>query len=163
MGRRNISDASSADYLRRILSAYEGEIYGEALFGDLARSIEPAANRLKMEALAALEAETRRRLAPLVQRYAIDVADETPQIEKGRLLAAEMKALGWTALIERLGRIVEPAVDRYDALAEAARPEDRDALDYLAWHERALLDFVAAEREERAGSLDSVHALLGHS
>lgn len=152
--------AAYAEYLAEIREAYEGEIYGEALFRDLAGSVEAADHRRTLAILAELEAETRRRLAPLLLRRSIEVADEASQIEKGRLLAAEMKALSWTVLIERLESIIRPAVDRYDALADAASPDDREALNYLARHERALLDFVTAERAGAAGSLDSVLALL---
>jgi hypothetical protein len=60
-----------------------------------------------------------------------------------------------------LSELVEPFVAQYDALAMGAEEEDRDILNYVAAHERALADYSRLALQDRgAAALAPVLALL---
>jgi hypothetical protein len=148
-------------YEQEIKAAFEGEIWGEAFFLALASSERPAEQRRRLLILARLETETGLAMQQLADRLGLNDGDRQPHLAAGAERAAPWQELDWREAMQRLKAMIAPYVERYDALAAAARPEDHDILNQLAAHERALLIF--AERElagDSEQSLDAVLALL---
>ncbi len=150
-------------FRREIQAAWRGEVWGEAFFLALAEHGAVSAIRDRIEMLARLEAWTRERLRPLVERLGLDSSLREDDRAGGRGRSAAWAGLDRDQIMTRLAELVVPYVVRYDRLAEAAAAgADRAILADLAEHERALAAFA---REELNGngdrSLDAVLALLG--
>jgi hypothetical protein len=148
-------------YIAGVKAAYEGELYGEAWFGAMAREASAPDRQRKLATMARLEAQTAMRMLPLVQRLGITGIDEAAQREKGIRLAQQHVGQSWPAFIawfiDEIGRFVT----RYDELARNSAPEDAAILAGLARHERALLEFARLEAQGKPDrSLEPVLALL---
>ena len=150
-----------SEYVEILVTAYKGELYGEAWFKDLIDHSQSQEIVQKFSAMVRLETKTKEKLLPLISRLGVTGIDEDEQRIKGRRLAQESIKLSWPAFIEWFKTEVIPFVELYDRLESIAPPEDRDVVVFLAQHERALLEFA---RRESAGesntSLDPVLALL---
>jgi hypothetical protein len=131
-----------ATYLKEIVSAYQGEVRGEATFATLAEHATGADEIAVWKALARLEATTRARLVPLMQRYGLDT---TPDIEQQRVGEARGKAraaAGFAATVKSMTQTLVPFVELYARLEAEGPPEDRRELAFLNAHEVALHAFA---------------------
>jgi hypothetical protein len=138
-------------YLQEIQAAYDGEVRGEAFFTALADQPPMGKLRESLLVLARLESQTRRRMEPLLARHGLDVTQDPEDAGDGFDRAASWGGMTPDAAVARLHDLVLPFVGRYDALADAATDEDRDILNFLAAHERALETFANLAR---AGQYD---------
>ncbi|MDE0364272.1 MAG: hypothetical protein OXP09_01710 [Gammaproteobacteria bacterium] len=138
--------AEGQTYEASVRAAWAGEIYGEALFSELAHLAGDTALASKWKTLAMLERVTGEQLAPLVSRYGFDTEPPTEEAERGLVTArefAEMPHAEFMALIEPY---LEDVISRFEALRDAAPAEDRTTMQFLVDHEVALLRFVQLER-----------------
>lgn len=148
-------------YLSEIKAAYQGEIWGESFFKTLATQDRVDEHRRRLLLLAQLEIETGNAMKELVERLGLTEPKTDAPLDKGAARAEALSMLDWGPMMEQLAVLVAPYVQRYDALAAAASPEDKPALERLAAHERALLIFAEHEAAQEAEhSLDAVMALL---
>lgn len=134
------------NYETGVQAAWAGEIFGEALFSELARLDEGTALTPKWKLLAELEHVTGEQLAPLVSRYGFDTEPPGEEMQRGLANArefAEMSHADFMALIEPY---LEDVIARFEALRDAAPAEDKAAMQFLVDHEAALLRFVQLER-----------------
>lgn len=132
-------------YEASVRAAWAGEIYGEALFSELAHLAGGTALAPKWKTLAELEHVTGEQLAPLVSRYGFDTEPPTEEVERGLATArefAEMPHADFMALIEPH---LEDVIFRFEALRDAAPANDRTTMQMLVDHEVALLRFVQLE------------------
>ena len=104
-----------SDYEQLLLDAYKGEVFGDAIFSEMAARDDWREHRDTLQTLANIEARTAAALRPLVAAAAIDVGDEDETRRLGR----------------ELGRLRESAVRRAPAipreLREVARVGSRPA------------------------------------
>jgi hypothetical protein len=150
-----------AEYRRQIQAAYDGEVRGEVFFRALADQPALAPMRGDWLILARLEAETRNRMKPLIERLGLDATQSPAQAAAGRDRAERWRGVGPAEAIERLRTLVDPYLALYDGLAEAAADEDRETLNYVAAHERALSEYARLMSEgQTAAALAPVLALL---
>jgi len=149
-------------YLEELVAAYQGEVRGEATFSTLAEHATNAEEREVWRTLARLEATTRQRLMPLMERYGLDT---TPNDEQKRLGCERGKAraaAGFSATIESMTRSLQPFLTLYAHLEAEGPLEDQDELRFLNAHEIALHDFaVRALAGGGRDSLKPVRTLLG--
>lgn len=150
-----------ADYLAEIREAYQGEVYGEALFRRAAElSPDPVRSR-KWSVLARLEHETGARLRSLLEGLGETVRYDARRVESGGRHAVNLVALPWAAAMGAFLPAIGPVIERYEALERAAPPEEATVLGHLAAHERALEWFARLELDGRGReSLRPVLALL---
>jgi hypothetical protein len=141
-------------YLREIVAAYQGEVRGEATFATLAAHAASAGEAEIWRTLAALEAETRRRLVPLLERHGLDTAADEAQRRLGRERGLSRAAAGFAAAVRSLSEALPPYLALYARLAAEGPPGDRRELACLNAHEIALHDFA-----QRALAGDGVAAL----
>ena len=135
-------DVRDSEYHREITLAYIGEVEtAEVMELLMPRIGREKAVRDCLAAIVRLERKTASVLRPLVVRYDPEALSITlPES------SSSLSTIGsWRLLVERLCRSLPPYVERYDRLAAAARPQDRAALSFLSWHERALAGFFQAE------------------
>ena len=133
-------------YEAGVRAAWAGEMYGEALFSELANLAGGTALASKWKTLAKLERVTGEQLAALVSRYGFDTEPPGEEVERGLATArkfAEMPHDEFMALIEPY---LEDVISRFEALCDAAPAEDRTTMQFLVDHEVALLRFVQLER-----------------
>ena len=131
--------------------AFEGEALGEALFARMAELAEEPGRRAKLELLQRLEGSTRDLVRPVLDRLGIDTAGESAAAESGRTFGEAAAAQPWEQLLGGLEANTAKYAAMYAELRPLADPQDRDVVEALVDHERALCDFA---RRELAGDTD---------
>ena len=146
-------------YREGIVQAWQGELWGQAFFEQLAAATDDADHRAKWQVLAELEEAVGNRLAPLV-----DDESDPPLASAYRSLDSAVEvyeALPWLVAMERMMIILDAAIERFRELLDQAPLEERDTVQILFDHEVALKQF--AERElagDGAKSLGPVRAVI---
>jgi len=154
----------SESYRQEIQAAYIGEIWGAAFFDAMARQSTLASIQDRILLLARLEKITRARLRPLLERLALDTSVDPRHVAGGERRAEEWAGCDRLEFARRLHALVADYVPQYDALLAAGPAVDRETLEFLSAHERALLIFSERElRGETETSLDAVRDLLGEA
>lgn len=131
-----------ATYLKEIVAAYQGEIRGEATFATLAEHSISADEIEIWQTLARLEATTRARLVPLMQRYGLDTTPDAEQQRVGRERGKARAAAGFATTIQSMTKTLVPFVELYARLEAEGPPQDRTELAFLSAHEVALHAFA---------------------
>lgn len=145
---------SDADYISEIQKAADGEIQGEVIFKALA-DMAGEEHRHKLDLLAAIEVRTAREMGTLMARYGLAFSDTN--VAEGQAFARQYAGKSYREILEDWATWIPGYVALYDRLAEAARPEDKAALDFLSAHERAIDRFISLEL---AGKTDAAIAAL---
>ncbi len=146
------------DYISAIRRAADGEVQGEILFKRLAEKAGPE-HRHKLDVLAQLEIRTSRELEGLVRRYGISINPSNKQTAEER--ARKYDGMQFHDILEEWSTWIPDYVNLYDRLAERARPADKEALSFLAAHERAIDSFIALELTGRSEeAIAELNALL---
>ena len=150
-----------ATYLKEIETAYQAEVRGEATFSTLA---EHATNPDELEiwrTLARLEATTRARLIPLMQRHGIDTTPDEEQKRRGRERGEKRTADGFSATVKSMTETLVPYLTLYAQLEAEGPAEDRTELACLNAHEIAPHEFATRACAGRGRhSLEPVEAFL---
>lgn len=150
---------TDTEFTRRLLSAYRTEIFGQALYRTLARLAADKRRRQKWRQLAALEIQTRQRLALALHGTALPAGRSMWVF--GVLAGGAMAVLPWRVAIRLLQAGARPAMQALERFAAQAAGRDPALLDYLLQHERVQLEFAAHELAGRpAQSIAGVAALL---
>lgn len=142
------------EYISEIRKAADGEIQGEVIFKALAE-IAGEEHRHKLDLLAALEARTAGELDALIARYGIALSDTN--VAEGEAFARQYAGKTYREILEDWAKWIPDYVALYDRLADGARPADKEALDFLAAHERAIDQFIGLEL---AGKADDAVAAI---
>lgn len=148
-------------YLGRVTESYQGEVFGEAIFREMAARADDPETAYKWRVLERLEAETKERLKPLVAALGGDVNEDPAGVEKGVRLADKWSQQSWGQIMEWFQSELPKYVRFFEKLEADARSEDRELLARVTAHEVALEEFAAHEVAGRAAqSLEPVLALL---
>ncbi len=131
-----------SDYNQLLLDAYSGEVFGNAIFGEMAGRDEWAEHRATLEALAAIEQRTADTLRPLVDAAGIDV-DEEKSRREGRELGAI--AVDWDDFVKALFEALPPFLANFVRLRELAADPHDPALAALVAHEQTISAFAQLE------------------
>jgi len=137
--------AVSDGYEQRVEQAYQGEVYGEALFRELSARSAHEEERAKWQVLQQLEAETKARLRPLVEALGGTAAEDPAQVERGIRYAAKLADTPWLDLMAEFRDELPRYVRWFEELEGMGRPEDLAVLRAATQHERAILAFAEAE------------------
>ncbi len=141
------STSEDEEYIAAIQRAADGEAQGEVLFKLLAQKAGPE-HRHKFDALAQLEIRTSRELDGLIRRYGISISPSNKRTAEDR--ARRYDGMLFHDILEEWSTWIPDYVTLYDRLAERAHPADKDALSFLAAHERAIDMFIALELAGRS-------------
>jgi len=131
------------DYEQLLVDAYKGELFGDAIFSEMAARDEWREQRDTLLTLATIEARTAASLRPLLDAAAIDAGDE----EETRRLGRELGSAGgsWDGFVKALFDALPPFLANFVRLRELA-PDPRDpALVALVAHEQAISAFAQLE------------------
>jgi hypothetical protein len=148
-------------YLKEIETAYQAEVRGEATFSTLAeRATNPDEAEI-WQTLARLEATTRERLVPLMQRHGIDTTPDEEQKRRGRERGEKRAADGFSATVKSMTETLRPYLALYAQLEAEGPAEDRKELVCLNAHEIALHEFATRAVAGRGRqALEPVEAFL---
>lgn len=135
----------AGDYLGRVREAYQGEVYGEALFRGLKERAGSREQAYKWRVLEQLERETKLRLRALVEDLGGETDEEIDQLERGESDAAFFARIPWDAFMSGFRRELQKFIDAFEELETLGRPGDAGVLAAVTEHERALLAFAEAE------------------
>ena len=149
------------EYLDRVLESYQGEVFGEAIFGEMAAKSADAKNSYKWRVLAQLERETKERLKPLVAELGGEVEEDASAFSKGRHIAAKWAKQSWDENMIWFRDELPKYISFFEKLEADARSQDREVLAAVTAHEVALLAFAEHEIAGRSDtSVEPVLALL---
>lgn len=151
-----------ATYLKEIATAYQAEVWGEAIFSTLADHATNAEELEIWKTLTRLESTMRQRLIPLLERHGLDTTPDEEQRRLGQERGKTRVAAGFPATIQAMNEALPPFLTLYARLEAEGPPEDRKELSSLNVHEIALYEF--AKRALAGGGRDSlapIRAFLG--
>jgi hypothetical protein len=142
-------------YAGLLLDAYNGELFGNAIFGEMAGSDLWREHRDTLLLLATIEERTAVALRPLVDAAELDTGDE----EKTRREGRELGAMGgsWDGFVKALFDALPPFLANFVRLRELAADPHHPALEALVSHEETISAFAQLEL---AGHHDISSALL---
>lgn len=153
--------APSQSFLSRVERAYQGEVYGEALYRGLAAAIEDPARSEKWRVLAELEVVTKAQMRDLVAKLGGDVEESEAFRQKGTDSVQKYAGLPWRDFMLLYSRELEPVIARYAELEHLCASEDAATLRFLTEHEVVTKAFCDLELEGRADiSIEPTLALL---
>ena len=150
---------SKDDYERSVHAAWVGELQGKAFFDALARAAS-GEEREKWQTLAELERVTGERLATLLRARNVDLS---PPEGAGELLAAAERYAeqSFADAVSTMRPVLIAAIERFESLFSQAPEAERETMQFLVDHERALLRFVDLEVSgEGDRSLAATRALI---
>lgn len=148
-------------YLKEIETAYQAEVRGEATFATLAECATSPDEVEIWRTLARLEATTRARLIPLMERHGIDTTPDEEQRRRGRARGEQRARDGFAATIESMTKSLRPYLTLYARLEAEGPAEDRTELACLCAHEIALHEFATrANAGQGRQALEAVEAFL---
>ncbi|MFT3730675.1 MAG: hypothetical protein QM780_04505 [Hyphomicrobium sp.] len=139
------------DFLRRVERAYQGEVYGEALYRGIADHLDDPERSEKWRILAELEVVTKALMRDLVAKLGGDTTESEVFRQKGIDNVEKYAALPWDAFMARYSKELEPVIERYAELEKLCAPEDLATLRFLTEHEvvtKAFCDLELAGRPE---------------
>ena len=148
-----------SEYHDLLREAYKGEVFGESFFTALGDGPHGVDHGDALRALAAIEAQTARRLQPLVDAAELDVDADTAARD-GVVLAARVADQSWDGLVASLRGALPTFLAGFERLrAIASHPSNPVLIDLVA-HEHAIDRFAALELDGQ--SLEALAVLEAH-
>jgi hypothetical protein len=150
------------DYKTYIAERYQGEVYGEAMFGAMAEvAVEPSQAR-KLRQLEQLERETKQLLLPEVLASGGEAREDAARVAEGKELGARFGKAPWLDMMRGMTGELGKFVAEFRRSEALAPPGKEALLQHVTAHEQALLDFAESEVAGHAAerSLAPVLALL---
>ena len=155
--------AVSPEILARIEEAYQGEVFGLAMYAALADAQSDPVRHWKWQVLTRLEFETKAHMAGLLERLGGDITEKEQSRQDGLKEADAISGLPWLAMIEAFMADLPGLVEDYADLEQQAGLSGPDAsvLCRLTQHEAVTLEFCERELAgDGARSIDPVLAML---
>ena len=140
------------------VKAYQGEVFGQALFEGIADLVDDDERARKLRVLGTLERRTKEQVAPAVARAGVSTDPDPDQLALAEALAPGLAA-DWEQLMASVGPVTDQFLPLYARIGELD-PGESAAAAVLVAHEEALAAFARAELAgDGAHSLDAVAAL----
>ena len=144
---------TSALYLEAIELAYQGEVYGEALYKMIADAQPEAEHAWKWRVMVQVEHETKHLMRRLVARRGGDTAEQKASRDQAETDFVRYRALPWRDLMQVFSAELVPAIAEYAELEYDAPPRDRWVLQRLTDHEvvsKRFCDLEVAGRDRKS-------------
>lgn len=151
------------DIKSRLQEAWQGEVFGMAMYSAIADQQPDAFRRWQWMALHQLEVETGAAMRQLLLRYDLPVAELEESKRLGIAEAKRIVALPWQDMMKAFADDLPATIDDYRTLERACAfiGQDAAAMRLLVDHEVASLEFSQLEmRGESHNSIKPVLALL---
>jgi hypothetical protein len=149
------------DYRKQVEAAYQGEVYGEAMYAAIAGSISDPEQARKWAVLTRLETRTKADMLAVVSRLGGDTRELASSRERGLQEAQRYIGLPWMELMELFSRELDPVIVEYAELERHCPSEDAVALGRLTRHEVVAKQFCELELQGLGeGSLEPILEFL---
>ena len=151
--------ATTVSYADGLYDAWVGELQGEAFFEQVAQAAA-GEQRAKWATLAELERVTGRRMAALLTARNVSLAPPEQASELTNAIQS-YAAMPFAQAVSAMRPILDAAIGRFEALLAEAPAAERETVQFLVDHERAILSFVELEEAGKGGeSLAAARALI---
>jgi hypothetical protein len=147
----------------RLQEAWQGEVFGKAMYGALTQRQTDPYRRWQWQALTQLETETGEAMRQLLSRHDCPTEEWDESARAGLAEAQRIGSMPWPEMIAAFANDLPEIITSYQQLERdcAFRGADADAMRLLVDHEVVSLAFAAAElRGESKSSIAPVLALL---
>jgi hypothetical protein len=125
----------TTDFLRDVERAYQGEVYGEALYNGIADALDDPERAHKWRVLAELEVVTKDLMRALVAKLGGDTDESASNRKRGLDRVGKYTSLTWAEFMSAYSRELDPVITRYARLEELCASEDAPTLRMLTEHE----------------------------
>jgi hypothetical protein len=152
---------SEDDFISKVERAYQGEVYGEALYSGIADVMDDPGRAEKWRVLTELEVVTKARMRDLVAKLGGDTRESEVFRQKGIDHVQKYAGMPWSDFMKLYSRELDPVIERYAALEQRCAPEDVETLRFLTEHEvvtKAFCDLELAGRSDI--SIDPTRELI---
>ena len=153
----------SPGLVARLKEAWQGEVFGKAMYAAVARSQTDPFRRWQWQVLHQLEVETGDAIRQLLLRHGCNANEDDASIRAGEAEAARTSGLPWHEMMESFESDLPDIIKEYEELERdcAFTGEDAAALRLLVDHEVVSLAFARTEMSgDSASSLAPVLSLL---
>ena len=140
-------------YLAGIGELYAAEVLGEGLASRWLELSSDPDQRYKLGLFLQLESEAKIRLRPLLARYGLNLVEQENQRSAGAAVAEKFASMSWKAALAELAVLAAPFRDRFQALLDAAPPEDVPFVSFMVNHEATVVR-IAQREAEGLGSME---------
>jgi hypothetical protein len=145
------------------VESYQGEVFGEALFGLLAEREQDPERRRQLEVLTVLERSTKLLAEPVFDRSGIDRGDSAASIAAGREIAEAVVSMTWDEFLASFEPITSEFLAKYRELVEIVTDDrERQIAEAYVRHEEALAAFARRARGVETGEPLELILALSH-
>lgn len=135
------------NYRKKVEAAYQGEVYGEAMYAAIAKSMTDPDKAHKWLVLTRLETRTKADMLAVVRRLGGNTRELPGSRERGLKAARRYMGLPWMELMELFSRELDPVIEEYAELERDCPAEDAAALARLTRHEVVAKQFCQLEMQ----------------
>ncbi len=153
---------TTVDYPACLRDLIESEIFGEAVSLALLAVAKTDRDRYHFATLLQLETETKARLRPLLYRHGVSLSEEMPLEHIDGIVQGYLDST-WEDFAAANIDVVNGFLGRFQEIVAAGPSEDREILESMIRHEKAILRWFEMEsRGNTEGSLDAILGELQH-
>lgn len=149
-------------YLAGIGALYAAEVLGEGLASRWLELTTDPDQKYKLSLFLQLESESKVKLRPLLARHGLSLVEDERQRAAGAAVADRFASAPWKDAMATLADLALPYVHRFQALLDAAPPEDVPFILFMVDHEQSIVR-IAAQEAAGKGSMDrELLVMLSH-
>ena len=149
-------------YLAGIGALYAAEVLGEGLASRWLELTTDPDQKYKLSLFLQLESEAKVKLRPLLARHGLSLVEDERQRAAGAAVADRFASAPWKEAMATLADLALPYVHRFQALLDAAPPEDVPLVLFMVDHEQSIVR-IAAQEAAGKGSMDrELLVMLSH-
>ena len=132
-------------YLAGIAELYSAEVLGEGLASRWLELASDPDQKYKLSLFLQLESESKVKLRPLLARHRLSLVEDQNQRAAGATVADRFASVPWKEAMATLADLALPYVHRFQALLDAAPPEDVPLVLFMVDHEQSIVRIAAQE------------------
>ncbi len=153
---------TTVDYPACLRDLIESEIFGEAVSLALLQVAKTDRDRYHFATLLQLETETKARLRPLLYGHGVSLSEEMPLEHIDGIVQGYLDGT-WEDFAAANVDVVKGFLARFEEIVAAGPAEDREILESMVRHEKAILRWFEMESQgNTGGSLDGILGELQH-
>ena len=149
-------------YRGGIAALYAAEVLGEGLASRWLELASDADQQYKLGLFLQLESEAKVRLRPLLARHGVSLVEDLGQRAAGVAVAERFAALPWREAMATLADLALPYVHRFQALLDAAPPEDVPLVLFMVDHEQSVVRIAGREAAGEDAMARELTVMLAH-
>jgi hypothetical protein len=149
-------------YLGGIGALYAAEVLGESLASRWLELTSDPDQKYKLSLFLQLESEAKVKLRPLLARHGLSLVEDERQRAAGAAVADRFASAPWKDAMATLADLALPYVHRFQALLDAAPPEDVPLVLFMVDHEQSIVRIAAQEAAGKGGMDRELLVMLSH-